>query len=298
MNNMPLNSLRAFAMVFETGGVRPAARRLLVSHSSISRHLRDLQAWLGVPLLKSETNGRRLVFTVQGITLGKVALENLDGIGRTIQTLREVRQGNSVVISTPASVAVRWLLPRLPDLQHALPFVEISVVTEQIIQDPTGQNVDISIRMGQGPWPGVESTALMDDALYPVIHPDLLRKISSAAQSGLLSKLPLLHDRDPMASWEAWFKAYPEERIDLRKGARFTSSDLVLRAATQHLGIALARDRLVADDLASGALVRPFGAKAIILKNAYWIVKPQGAAKRRVVDQVTDWLLSSARTQP
>ena len=47
MRRLPLSALRAFAAVFETGGVRPAARALQVTHSAVSRHVRELEAKAG-----------------------------------------------------------------------------------------------------------------------------------------------------------------------------------------------------------------------------------------------------------
>src|SRR5258708_37326435 len=84
------------------------------------------------------------------------------------------------------------------------------------------------------------------------------------------SGLRLLHDRDPHASWEAWRRAYGPPALDVRRGPRFTSSDLVLRAAAQGQGVALARHRLAQDDLATGALLRPVAGRSVDLGPAYW----------------------------
>jgi LysR family glycine cleavage system transcriptional activator len=66
MNELPLNALRAFAMVYAHGGVRAAARELGMAHSSVSRHLGELDRWLGVPLLRTAAGRGQLVFTPQG----------------------------------------------------------------------------------------------------------------------------------------------------------------------------------------------------------------------------------------
>ena len=143
-----------------------------------------------------------------------------------------------MVISTTASIAALWLLPRLSDLQNKLPHIEISVLTEQKIIDPDGIQVDIAIRMGQGPWLNDHCIPLMDDRLYPVVHPDLI-KGSRGDPLNLFSQHSLIHDRDPDTSWRKWFQSFPISGLDIRKGPRFSSSDLVIRAAKQGLGIAL-----------------------------------------------------------
>ncbi len=289
MKELRLNSLRAFAATYQTGGVRAAATFLGVSHSAVSRHIKELEAWIGIPLLSEEAPRQRLTFTREGQRLGKAAADNLTSLEGVILSLKESRRSNSVVISTTASVAVRWLIPRLAAFQDTHRSIEVSVLTEQSISDPQSQGADLAIRMGRGPWAGFECEPFMDDALYPVIHPNLLDR-SKRKKPDPFKKCPLIHDRDPAAAWHEWFKKHPNVSVDLRRGLRFTSSDLVLRAAAQKLGIALARDRLVADDILSGVLVRPFGDTSIKLNNAYWLVVPKHATLRSAVTIVIDWL--------
>lgn len=293
MQNLPLNALRAFASVYDRGGVRPAARALDVTHSSVSRHLRELEAWLGVDLL-DKTSERRLSFTAAGEALGKAALSSLRDLETAVSVIREQRRGNDVTIETTPSVAARWLLPRIPALEATHPWIEISVVAEQKLRSLSEGSVDFSIRMGQGPWPDFLCDSLMDDALYPVMGRDLWREMEKSLSRGDGKDLRLIHDRDPHAAWQVWQQSYPLENINLRAGPRFASSDLVLRAAAQNQGIALARDRLARDDIASGALVRPFGDRQIPLPGAYWILRSPGAPARVAVTEVIKWLKAEA----
>ena len=293
MQNLPLNALRAFASVYEQGGVRPAARALDITHSSVSRHLRELEAWLGVDLL-DKTPQRRLSFTAAGEALGKAALSSLRDLETSVAAIREQRQGNSITIETTPSVATRWLLPRMPALEAAYPWIEISVVVEQKLRSLSEGSVDFSIRMGQGPWPGFRCDSLMDDALYPVVGRDLWRSFEKSLSRGDGKGLRLIHDRDPHASWQLWQRHYPLENINLRAGPRFASSDLVLRAAAQNQGMALARGRLARDDIASGALIRPFGDRQIALPDAYWVLQSPGAPERFAVSETIKWLKTEA----
>ena len=291
MMNLPLNAIRAFAYVYEAKGIRSAARQLGVSHSAVSRHVSELEAWLGTALLESRTGQRRSTFTANGKILGEAAVYNLQALNATTISIREARQANSVVISTAASFAALWLLPRLSDLQNKSPNIEISVLTEQKVIDPDGIQIDIAIRMGQGPWGNNHCTPLMDDLLYPVVHPELM-KGSRRNPLNLFSQHSLIHDRDPDTSWRKWFQLFPIGGLDIRKGPRFSSSDLVIRAAKQGLGIALVRDRLAGDEVRTGSLVRPFGKKSLSLTNAYWIVTAKREERREVVDHVTSWFQS------
>lgn len=147
--------------------------------------------------------------------------------------------------------------------------------------------------MGKGPWPGLDCEPLMDDALYPVASPAYAKTIR-----GSRARARLVHDRDPDAAWEQWREAFGPPALDARRGPRFTSSDLVLRAAAEGRGVALARHRLAAADVASGALVRPFDDRAVPVPDAYWLVVRTHGRSRPAIADALAWLRSEARRSP
>ncbi len=297
MQDLPLNALRSFAAVYQTGGVRPAGRQLEVTHSSISRHLGELEKWLGIALFERHEGKRALALTPQGEALGRASLESFQMLAKAVKALRETPRRNAVMVSTTPSVAALWLLPRLPAFQEAYPWIELSVVAEQKLTDPAEQGADIAIRMGKGPWTGLDCEPLMSDDLYPVMSRVYWEKSGKPTEPEVLAYMRLLHDRDPNASWDLWLSVHGPLGIDSRAGPRFASSDLVLRAAAQGLGVALARDRLAADDIVAGTLVKPFGELHVSLPNAYWIVRPSGAPDRVAVPPVVVWLKSEAQSR-
>lgn len=298
MRYLPLNALRALSVVHSRGGLRAAARELGVAHSSVSRHLAELEAWLGVALRARRAGSRRLLLTPQGERLARAVTQGLAEVESAVAALREPRSANAVVLGTRPSFAARWLLPRLPALERSHPQIELSVVVEKRLDDLEAGGLDLGIQMGSGPWPGVRSELLADDALYPVMSPGYWRKTGRPATPADLLGLRLLHDRDPEAPWEAWRREHGPEALDVQPGPRFTSTDLVLRAAAQDQGVALARHRLASDDVASGLLVRPFGKLAVRLETAYWIVLPRHAAPRPATETVVEWLKREAGSQP
>jgi LysR family glycine cleavage system transcriptional activator len=297
MQDLPLNALRAFATIYASGGVRPAARALAISHSSISRHLTELERWLGVALVAPTAGRRGTMFTAQGDALGKAAVASLGELARVTRALREATSDHSVAIAASPSIAVRWLLPRLPAFEAAHRSIEVSVIVDQRVQgvqELAASGADLAIRSGHGAWPDVHAQPLMTDALYPVMSPAFHVRAGRPTRPTALARLRLLHDRDPAASWEAWRAVHGPSALDVRRGPRFTSSDLVLRAAIQGQGVALAHHRLAQDDLAAGLLVRPFGALEVDLGPTYWIVTPVGVHPRAATTTVTRWLLAHA----
>src|SRR5438874_1679713 len=319
MDRLPLNALRAFALVLERGGVRAAARELAISHSAVSRHLKELERWLGVALLeKRDAGGLRA--TAQGQLLAEAARNALHGMQQAVEAVREQRSSYSVSVCTTPSFAVRWLLPRVPALQRSYPRLEVSVVVDQRLEEPGSFSSDLAIRTGRGPWPALLAEPLMDECLYPLLSPALWRQSGRFRDPEELCRMrllhdrdpntswqlwrqkygpaALLHDRDPNTSWQLWRQKYGPAALDVRRGPRFASSDLLLRAAAQGLGVALARHRLAQEDLASGALVRPFETRVIDLGAAYWIVRPRGGAPREAVTILLAWLRRQAERTP
>lgn len=296
MKDWPLNALRAFSVVHASGGIRAASRELGVAHSSVSRHLRELEAWLGVPLARSEGGRSGLIFTPQGELLAKATENGFHAIAQALDVLREARSEHSVIITTTPSLASRWLLGRLPVLHAAHRRLEVSVVVERALDDLDNGGVDFGLRMGRGPWPGLRCEPLMDDMLYPVMSPACWQASGRPQKPSALRRLRLLHDRDPQASWARWKQAHGPASLDARKGPRFASSDLVLRAAAQGQGVALARHQLAREDVDAGVLIRPFPELCVPIGTAYWLVMSARATPSPAAGTVMDWLRETAAT--
>jgi LysR family glycine cleavage system transcriptional activator len=170
----------------------------------------------------------------------------------------------------------------------------VSIVVEQDVKPLAEQGADLAVWMSAAPGGDGDSHPLMEDELYPVASPAYWASHGDGEPNAALGRARLLHDRDPAAAWERWFAANPCPGADARAGPRFTSTDLVLRAAAEGLGVALARDRLVGADLASGVLVRPFGGRAVAIGPAYWLVTRKGGARRAAEAAVAEWLQAQA----
>jgi LysR family glycine cleavage system transcriptional activator len=293
MSDLPLNALRAFSAVVSEGGIRAAARKLGVAHSAVSRHVAELEAFVGRPLLQRRQLGHEPNLTAAGEQIARAAAISFELVETALARVSESRSASTVVLSTTASIGARWLLPRLPRLRKAHPRLQLSVRVDSALVDPTTGMTDIALRMGRGPWPGVSAEPLMDDALAPVVSPAFWHEHGKPKTLKALLKLPLIHDRDPNAAWDTWRDQVGPRDLDCGSGPRFESSDLVLRAAAQGEGVALARIRLAGDDLSSGALIRPFGPYEVRLPNAYWIVT-SGQHDRAAVKTVVEWLKREA----
>jgi LysR family transcriptional regulator, glycine cleavage system transcriptional activator len=298
MKELPLIALRALAAVYSHGGVRAAADELGIAHSSVSRHLAELQALMHVALREPDTGPRKFALTPQGAALGQAALSAMRILERALHTSLEEKPQRAVTVSTTPSFATRWLLPRLSDFEAQHRAIQLSVVVEQKVENLSAADIDLAIRMGRGPWKGLDCEPLMDDLLYPVMSPKYFEASKRPRALRQLKGLRLLHDRDPNAAWSAWRDEQGPQDLDVRSGPRYTSSELVLRAAALSQGVALARHRLIGNEIESGALLRPFHDRSIRLPDAYWIVMPSRSRNRRDVAKLVAWLKVQVAQQP
>ncbi|WP_164662117.1 LysR substrate-binding domain-containing protein [Tropicibacter sp. Alg240-R139] len=134
----------------------------------------------------------------------------------------------------------------------------------------------------------------MSDQLVPVASPLYWRLHSKPEILNDLRDHKLLHDRDPNTSWQRWRDLHGSTDLDVRRGQRFGSSDLVIRTAEHGLGVTLAHRRLIEDSLKSGILESTLEALTIDLKDAYWII-PAQAKRTKAIAVFLDWLRAGTR---
>ena len=163
--------------------------------------------------------------------------------------------------------------------------------------DFTGGEVDLAIRYGAGRYPGLEVTRLLGETVSPVVSPKLLEENPLLELADLSSQV-LLHDGSPDADdscpdWSMWLAALGVKGVDGARGPRFNQSSLVIEAAVNGRGVALAKRTLAQADLDAGRLVSPFNI-ATAVDFAYFIVHPKAKARLKQVRAFTGWVLAEA----
>lgn len=288
MDELPLQALRVFGEVVRHGGVRAAARALGIAHSAVSRRLGELERVAGTPLfLPRRHPGDPLQLTTRGRELASAVDASFARLHAALGVGPARRPDREVVVSTTESFATRWLLPRLPAFHRLHPRARVSLSVRAGVEDPSRGDADVALRMGSGPWP--HARPWKDEVLVPVAHPQLARGRRPWPLKALLD-LPLLHDQDPSTRWERWRDAVGPEGLDVSRGQTFASSHLVIEAAVQGMGVALARRRLAQRELEAGLLVQPFGRYEVRLPQAYWIVVHPDRAADPAVRRFVRWL--------
>ena len=258
-----------------------AARELNLTHGAISQRLRALELDLKTPLFRRA--GNAMVPTPAAEALAAAATRAFADLSAAVDAISLAAAHDPLVVSLNAQFATRWLAGRLGCLETA--GLQLSIRVEDRLADFAGDGVDAAIRLGAGPWPGVERALLIDEALFPVCSPDL------AARHGLgddpvMGEAPLLtHQSLP---WAPWFAAMGVPARPAR-GLQFDDSGLLLDAAVRGLGVALARRTLVEDDLRHGRLVRAHPGE-LDCPGGVWLVWRADNPKLARIEAFRAWL--------
>lgn len=291
---LPLSTLPAFRVVARLGNLRAAAEELHLTHSAVSQQIKLLEEQIGFSLF--DRRGRRIVLNVAGATLLRAvepALTQLDD-GLRAAAAASGNESQRVRITLLNSFAQRWLLPRMGRWRDRHPNIGIELHTSQNVVDLQREGFHAALRQGQGQWRGLDTVCLTDSPFIVVGSPEAARRLYGRDAAALADE-PLLGSP---SLWQEWF-ALSGVRTRVNPVAAFNDAGLMLQAAEQNLGIALAREILVADALRDGKLVR---LSPVALRDeeayAYWLAYPEGLRDWPPLLALRDWLLDElARSQ-
>jgi LysR family glycine cleavage system transcriptional activator len=260
---LPLHNLTAFRAAARMQNLRAAADELSLTHGAVSQQIRHLETQLGFPLFHRQ--GRRIVLNAAGEALLKgveLALAQLDD---AVQAAATASGGSEqrLRLTTLPSFAQHWLMPRLARWRERHPDLALELDASHRVVDLQREGFHAAVRQGRGPWPGLHNELLAESPLVAVAAPATARRLVDAPLEALVDEA-LLGDAD---TWRDWFAALGV-RTRVRPVASFNDAGLMLQAAGQGLGVALARELLAADALAEGRLMR-LSPPGIHLADAY-----------------------------
>jgi len=284
--HLPLNALRAFEASARHLSFTRAASELNVTQTAISQHVKNLEDKLGAPLFRRLPRG--LALTDEGIALLPVLAESFARIGHVLAQFGDGRVREVLTVGVVGTFAVGWLLPRLRDFQHAHPFVDFRLFTNNNRVDIAGEGLDYAIRFGDGAWHGTDAERLFAAPLSPVCSPavaPMLRTPGDLAGQTLLRS----YRAD---EWAAWFAA-AGVACPLIRGAVFDSSLTMAEAVAQGAGIALLPTRMFTRELQQERLIRPFGLE--ITDGAYWLTRLKSKTPTTAMQAFRTWLLASVQ---
>ncbi|MDE2355996.1 MAG: transcriptional regulator GcvA [Alphaproteobacteria bacterium] len=291
----PLNALRAFEAAARHLNFSRAADELSVTPGAVSQQIQNLEDYVGAPLFKRTPRGLLLTDSAQ---LALPALrEAFDRLSEAAALLTAAVDGRRLTLTAPPSFAAKWLVPRLRRFEEAHPQVDVWLSADMDLVDFAASDVDLALRYGPGPYPGLETLRLLSETVIPVMSPALMAANPVSAPEDL-SRHVLLHDGSPDADercpdWPMWFAARGVKGFDASRGPRFNQSSLVIEAAVSGRGVALAKRTLAQDDLDAGRLIVPIPISTEI-DFAYFLVYPKAKGRLPQVKAFLAWIQAEA----
>ena len=291
-----LNGLRAFEAAARHLSFTLAASELNVTQTAISHQIRRLEEELGIRLFIRQNRALALTPEARDYLPGvRAAFNDL-----RLATDRLLRKDDDKVltVSTLASLAAKWLLPRLSDFQEQHPGLDVRITTSTSLVDFQRDNVDAAIRYGRGQWPGLRADWLMADELFPVCSPSLLRGDKPLRRPEDLRNHPLLHTSSSNSDdWRLWLTAagLPSD-IARQPGITFDMIFMTIQAAIDGIGVAMGRTSYVRDDIAKGRLVVPFKI-ALPADAGFYLVAPEGRREATKLTAFRQWVVAAAQNK-
>jgi DNA-binding transcriptional LysR family regulator len=284
-SQLPLTALRAFEAFARLGKMSLAADELCVTHGAVSRQVRSLEQTVGVKLTQGPRNGLKL--TDPGERMARSLGRTFDELEKVFVDVRAAGD-RELHISCVGTLAMKWLIPRLSGFHSRHPELSIRVTEAYGPVDFAREPFDAAIRLTDRAEGGA-ATPFLDNFHGPVTAPGLIR-------DGVdLARLPRLHTRPHRQAWEEWSQHAHTALPEAPENREYDHLFYMLEAAVAGLGVGLSPWIYVANDIAAGRLVAPFGFTPTPAK--FHLVIPDAPPKRGLA-AFRGWLIEEAATAP
>jgi LysR family glycine cleavage system transcriptional activator len=285
-----LNALKAFEAAARHESFTKAADELSVTQGAVSHQVKSLELDLGIRLFDRER--QKLRITRAGRIYLDVVRDAFDRIALGTEHIRNQSRAGTLTVSTSPDFAAKWLVNRLGRFAETHSEIDLRISATLHHVDFAREDVDLAVRHGDGNWTGLDVVRLCSEELFPVCSPQLLSGRNRIRTPSDVLKFPLLH-LDDRKDWSDWLEAADVLDTEISHGPVLNRASMIIDAAVDGQGVALARTTLAAWDLINGRLVRPFAA-ALRLSKSYWIVCPKATSTLPKITAFRNWLLAEA----
>lgn len=285
-----MTALHTFAAAARHLSFKRAAEALNLTPTAVSHQVRALEDRLGHRLFDRRV--RQVSLTLEGEELARAVLPAFETIDHAVARLVTRPDRKTVTLGAGPIFASHWLAPRLGEFWRANPKIDLRLHHSPLPVHQQMERYDLAIAWGVGDWPGLEADPLMRVTVSPVVSPAWSDAMQSPIRPEDLPNLPLLHQADH-AGWRQWLEAAGVAVDGDLSGTIFEDANVLLQAALEGQGIALGVLPLVADEISTGRLVRPWGLE-VEPAQAYFLIHRPGVLERDSVARVRDWLVTTA----
>lgn len=278
---LPLNALRAFEAASRHLSFTRAAIELCVTQAAVSHQVKLLEQRLGVTLFRRLPRG--LMITEEGLALLPVLRESFDRMADMLERFEGGQLREVLKIGAVGTLAVGWLLPRLADFRTRFPYIDLRLSTNNNRVDIAAEGLDYTIRFGNGAWHDIEAEALFEAPLSVLCIPPIARQLKTPEDVAGQTLLRSYRSDE----WPSWFEEAGLSAPPIL-GMVFDSSVLMVEAAMQGAGVALAPPLMFSRQLASGEIEQPF--PIYISKGSYWLTRLKSRPVTPAMENFRRWL--------
>jgi LysR family transcriptional regulator, glycine cleavage system transcriptional activator len=306
---LSVGGLRAFQAVALRLNFRAAAEDLSTTQSAVSRQIQALEGSIGVALFLRHT--RSVELTQAGVHLLSAVAPSLERIDNAVSQVRSRSGRQSVTVTTFASFASLWLIPRMEAFQRDYPAIDLRIDASDHTIDLESSDIDLALRYGPADQMPSGARRLFGEQLALVISPWLLRDSNGSLKSTAhaprlanpvdLKNFSLIEDIGHVGAhlewltWRRWLNAFGLAKLEPKRWLYLSYAHQMIQAALAGQGVALARTPLVAEYLGNGQLIEPLKNTRVDSPMAYWLLVNRKALARPEVVSLITWLDRQAR---
>ncbi len=292
--------LRAFEAVAKHLNFRAAGEEMALTQSAVSRQIQALEEEVGVPLFLRHT--RAVELTGAGALLLVAVSQSLPRIDAAVRQIRQSAGRQTVSLTTFASFASMWLIPRLEAFQRDNPDIDFRIDASDVALDLDVADVDIALRYGPMSRIPPNATRLFGEQLTPVASPWLLKGGNTLTHPADIARFALIEAGDAhrthmeWLTWRRWLDENHQSKLQPKRWLYFNYAYQMVQAALTGQGVVLARLPLVAESLANGDLIEPLPGHRLDSPMAYWLLVGPRSAQRPEIKSFCQWLLTQAKS--
>jgi LysR family transcriptional regulator, glycine cleavage system transcriptional activator len=291
--------LRAFEAVARHLNFRAAAEEMALTQSAVSRQIQALEEEVGVSLFLRHTRAVELTSAGALLLAGvSIALPRIDS---AVRQIRQSAGRRMVAITTFASFASMWMIPRLEQFQRDNPEIDIRIDATDTPLDLEVSDIDLALRYGPRANMPPDAIRLFGEQLTPVASPWLLKNGTPLKKAADLVNFTLIEAGDANAThlewltWRRWFDEQGLPKAQPKRWLYFNYAYQMVQAALTGQGVVLARLPMVAEALANGDLVEPLARARMDSPLAYWLIVGPRSAQRPEIKDFCAWLMRQGK---
>ncbi|KQT09423.1 LysR substrate-binding domain-containing protein [Ramlibacter sp. Leaf400] len=291
--------LRAFEAVARHLNFRAASEEMALTQSAVSRQIQALEEEVGAALFLRHT--RAVELTGAGAQLLLAVSQALPRIDSAVRQIRQSAGRKSVSVTTFASFASMWLIPRLEQFQRDNPDMDIRIDASDASLDLELADVDLALRYGPTANMPPKAIRLFGEQLTPVASPWLLKSGTAVKKPEDLAQFALIEAGDAhrthleWLTWRRWFDEQHLTRLQPKRWLYFNYAYQMVQAALTGQGVVLARLPMVAENLANGDLIEPLPRLRMDSPMAYWLILGPRSGGRPEIKAFCDWIMQQGR---